>query len=307
MNAKATPLVALGDPYYRRGGALLYQGDCLPYLSLMNDASHRVPLCVTSPPYNIGKEYETPLSQEDYIQWCSQWMNAIYGVTEPSGAFYLNLGYQEVEGRGQCVPIPYLLWDKSPFYLIQELVWFYSAGVSTRKRFAPRNEKWLFYVKDMERYTFDLDAVRDPNVKYPNQRKKGKLKCNPLGKNPGDVWSIPKVTSGKGRSSSERTPHPAQFPLELIKRIIKVSSKRGDLILDPFAGSGTTAVAALSLGRRFLGFEVHAPYCQIAAERLDNALSLRDLDSNESPLERSLPQHTLPCGFSSLFEDSDAG
>jgi adenine-specific DNA-methyltransferase len=148
------------------------------------------------------------------------------------------------------------------------VVWHYGAGVSTKKMLCPRNEKFLFYVKDSEAYRFNLDAIRDPNVKYPTQKKNGKLKCNPLGKNPGDVWYIPKVTSGENRASKERTPHPAQFPLALIERIIKVSSDSGDLVMDPFMGSGTTAIACVRNGRKFLGFEIREDYCQTAVDRL---------------------------------------
>ena len=90
-----------------------------------------------------------------------------------------------------------------------------------------------------------MDSIRDPDVKYPNQKKNGKLKCNPLGKNPTNVWEIPKVTSGENRSSKERVNHPAQFPLALLDRIVKSCSNVGDLIFDPFIGSGSIAVAGI--------------------------------------------------------------
>ncbi|MGS0147033.1 DNA-methyltransferase, partial [Escherichia coli] len=121
----------------------------------------------------------------------------------------------------------------------------------------------LWYVKNQDNYKFNLDDIRDPNVKYPNQKKNGKLKCNPLGKNPSDVWQISKVTSGKNRSSKERTEHPAQFPLEMIDRIIKAGSNNRDLVIDPFMGSGTTAIAALKNGRKVIGFEVNSDYVKI--------------------------------------------
>jgi adenine-specific DNA-methyltransferase len=127
-------------------------------------------------------------------------------------------GYLSVPSRTKAIPIPYLLWDRVPFYLIQEIVWNYGSGVAGSKLFSPRNEKFLWYVKDYENYTFNLDEVRDPNVKYPNQKKNGKIKVNPKGKNPTDVWEFPKVTSGKNRSSKERTDHPAQFPVAVIER-----------------------------------------------------------------------------------------
>lgn len=241
-------------------------GDALEVLrQLPND---HVDLTITSPPYNIGKEYEAKLSLPEYILWCGEWLREIFRVTKPDGSLWLNLGYVEVEGKGRAVPLPYLLWDQSPFFLQQEIVWHYGAGVASRRAFSPRNEKWLWLVKDPAQYTFNLDAVRDPNVKYPNQKKNGKLKCNPLGKNPGDVWILPKVTSGSGRASPERTPHPAQFPLAVIKRILLAASRPGELVLDPFAGSGSTLVASLHLQRNSIGVELRADYCAIAERRI---------------------------------------
>jgi len=195
----------LGKPYYSDGGFILYQGSCVDFLERLHGSDVNIELALTSPPYNIGKEYEQPLTLEEYLVWCSRWMNQIHSIVSAHGAFWLNLGYLEVPGKGLCVPIPYLLWDKSPFYMVQEIVWTYGAGVTAKNRLSPRNEKWLFYVKDSRKYTFNLDEIRDPNVKYPNQKKNGKYRCNPLGKNPSDVWEFPKVTTGKDRSSKERT------------------------------------------------------------------------------------------------------
>jgi adenine-specific DNA-methyltransferase len=127
-------------------------------------------------------------------------------------------------------------------------------------------------VKDPSRYTFNLDDVRDPNVKYPNQKKNGKLKCNPLGKNPTDVWQFPKVTSGKDRSSTERTPHPAQFPVAVIERIVKACSMAGDLVFDPFLGSGTVADVALRCGRPVLGVEISEACVDIARKRIEQSI-----------------------------------
>ena len=240
--------------------------DVVAGLKAMADAS--VDLTVTSPPYNIGKEYEVRRPLEEYLSWCEVWMGEVHRVTKPGGSFWLNLGYIDVEGKGRAVPLPYLMWNRSPFYMLQEIVWHYGAGVASRLCFSPRNEKWLWYVKDPEHYLFNLDAVRDPDVKYPNQKKNGKLKCNPLGKNPSDVWILPKVTSGAGRASPERTPHPAQFPLAVIKRIILACSNEGDVILDPFAGSGSTLVASLLSNRRSIGIEIRPDYCAIAERRI---------------------------------------
>ena len=258
----------------------IIQADCIQALDEL--PANSVDLVVTSPPYNIGKEYEKPLSVEEYVEWCGVWMKKLHRVTKFNGSFWLNLGYFEIPGFARALPISYLLWNKSPFYLIQEVVWHYGAGVSCKKNFSPRNEKFLWFVKNPEAYTFNLDSVRDPNVKYPNQKKNGKLKCNPLGKNPGDVWIFPKVTSGKNRSSEERTPHPAQFPLAVIERIVKASSNEGDTILDPFLGSGTTLVAAYLNDRKGVGIEIRDDYCQIAKARLQE-IEARGVASATSP------------------------
>jgi adenine-specific DNA-methyltransferase len=202
-----------------------------------------VNLTVTSPPYNIGKEYEDPLELDHYLDWCEEWIQELYRLTARAGAFWLNLGYVSRQGTARAIPIPYLLWNRVPFFLIQEVVWHYGAGVAARNSFSPRNEKFLWYVKDEKNYAFNLDDVRDPEVKYPNQKKNGKLKCNPLGKNPSDVWLFPKVTSGSDRASPERTEHPAQFPVAVVERIVKACSHRGDVVLDPFSWSPFSSAA----------------------------------------------------------------
>ena len=257
----------LGPAAYEREDILLYQMDCLEAMQRLEDPI--VDLTVTSPPYNIGKEYEKPKSIVSYLSWSETWIREVYRLTRPWGAFWFNLGYISLPGRAKAIPLPYLLWERVPFFLLQEVVWNYGAGVAARKMLSPRNEKFLWYVKSPEGYVFNLDDVRDPNVKYPNQKKNGKLKCNPLGKNPTDVWQIPKVTSGRNRASPERTAHPSQFPLAVIERIIRASSNPGDLVMDPFMGSGSTAEAALRLGRVVLGFEIEPRYMAIASHRLD--------------------------------------
>lgn len=257
----------LGDPTCAGDGYAIYRTDCLAALPRLPE--DLFDLTITSPPYNIGKEYEIPLPLDEYISWCQRWMTEVYRVTSPNGAFWLNVGYLDVPGKARALPLPYLLWDKCPFYLLQEIVWNYGAGVAARKQLSPRNEKLLWYVKNPARYAFNLDAIRDPDVKYPHQKKNGKLRCNTLGKNPSDVWQIAKVTSGTNRASPERTPHPAQFPQDLVDRIVLGCSNPGDLILDPFIGSGTTAVSCLRLGRNVVGFEINPDYCKVAASRIE--------------------------------------
>jgi len=261
----------IGEPYFETERVLLYKMDALEFMDELG--TEIMDLTITSPPYNIGKEYEQIENIDNYLRWCKSWVEKIYNITTPNGAFWLNLGYFEVPNKGKAVPISYFLWDKTPFYFLQEIVWYYGAGVSAKKYFAPRNEKYLWYVKNPTAYVFNLDDVRDKNVKYPFQKKNGKLKCNPLGKNPTNVWEIPKVTSGKNRASKERVDHPAQFPLAILDRIIKACSNNGDLIFDPFIGSGSVAVSATMNQRYAIGCEIKEKYLEIAKQRIKQCLS----------------------------------
>jgi adenine-specific DNA-methyltransferase len=128
--------------------------DCLEALKLLPDKF--VDLTVTSGPYNIGKEYEKFLVLDEYFNWCDQWIAEVYRVTIDRGAFWLNLGYLSIRGA-KAIPISYLLWDKVPFYLIQEVVSNYGAGVAGSNLFSPRNQKFLWYLKNQDKYTFNLD------------------------------------------------------------------------------------------------------------------------------------------------------
>lgn len=257
---------ALGQPYFECKYGVIYNMDCAKGLSRLN--GQLLSSTITSPPYNIGKEYEHVLPISEYVSWISHISDRIYDLTCNNGSYLLNIGYLSIPDKGRAIPISYLLWDKTRFFLNQEIVWHYGAGVSAKKYLSPRNEKILWYVKDKDDYTFNLDAIRDPDVKYPNQKKRGKLRCNTIGKNPSDVWDIAKVTSGTNRSSAERTAHPAQFPEDLIKRLVLGFTNEDDLILDPFIGSGTVGAVAVDLGRRFIGFEVNPVYCEIAKRRI---------------------------------------
>ena len=265
----------LGAPHWEAGSVLLYLGDALDFLVRLGGAG--LDLVVTSPPYNIGKDYEAKMPIQDYVAWCATWFKTLHGAVGDAGAFWLNLGYVPFPGVAKAIPLPYLIWPHCPFHLVQEVVWNYGAGVASKRAFSPRNEKWLWYVKDPERYVFNLDAVRDPNVKYPNQKKNGKLRCNQAGKNPTDVWQIPKVTTGEGmtgkRASPERTAHPAQFPEAVVRRIVEACSDPGGLVLDPFAGSGTVGAVAAKTGRACVLFEIRRDYAEMAAIRIERAIA----------------------------------
>lgn len=257
----------LGQPYFECKYGLLYNMDCEKALTQLREPC--LASTITSPPYNIGKEYEQIMPLDDYINWLARIAASIEKITLPDGNFIFNVGYLSVKDKGRAVPISYLVWNRIPFYLNQEIIWHYEAGVAAKKYLSPRNEKILWYVKNKDSYTFNLDSIRDPNVKYPNQKKNGRLRCNSIGKNPSDIWEIAKVTSGTNRASIERTSHPAQFPEDLIRRLILGFTNKDDLVLDPFMGSGTVASVSVELNRRFIGFEINPIYCEIAKKRIE--------------------------------------
>lgn len=258
----------LEEPYFENETCILFCGDTLEMLKKIK--SPIFDTIITSPPYNIGKEYEQVKDLNEYVDWSVRWITDASKLLTEDGALMLNLGYVSVEDHGRAVPIPYLLWDKIPLYLNQEIVWNYSAGVACKNYLSPRNEKVLWYVKDSKNYVFNLDEIRDKNVKYPNSKKNGRLRVNTLGKNPSDVWEIAKVTTGYNRSSKERTPHPCQFPTDLIDRLVLGFSRPQSIVFDPFVGSGTTFESCIKNNRYCIGFEIKEEYCEIAKERITN-------------------------------------
>ena len=262
----------IGNPFFETDNVVIFNGDTLEILKHFDFSF--VSLTITSPPYNIGKEYEKIMPINDYIEWMEKWVRKVYSITHDSGALLLNIGYISIEDVARAIPIPYLIWDKVDFFLNQEIVWNYAAGVSCKKYLSPRNEKLLWYVKNRDNYTFNLDSIRDKNVKYPNSKKNGKLRVNTLGKNPSDVWQIAKVTTGENRQSKERTPHPCQFPVDLVDRAVLGFSNESDIVLDPFMGSGSTLESCMRHGRYCIGFEINKDYCAIIKKRAIDYVTL---------------------------------
>ena len=268
FNAIKVSLISkLGAPYYENGFCILFCGDTLQLQKKLT-GNQIFDAVITSPPYNIGKEYEKIMPVQEYIEWSKNWIADSCRLLKPNGALLLNLGYVPIDEIGRAVPLAYMLWDKVPMFLNQEIVWNYSAGVACKNYLSPRNEKILWYVKDKENYIFNLDAIRDKNVKYPNSRRNGKPRVNTLGKNPSDVWEIAKVTTGYNRSSEERTSHPCQFPVDLINRLVLGFTNENAVIFDPFMGSGTTFESCFKNNRFCVGFEVLPEYCEIAKKRI---------------------------------------
>jgi len=160
------------------------------------------------------------------------------------------------------------LFSSDPdFILRNRIIWTFGHGAHCNNRFSGRHETIMWYSLG-EEFHFDLDSVRIPQ-KYPGKRaykgpKKGNWSGNPLGKNPTDVWDIPNVKAGH----VEKTNHPCQFPVALAGRLVSALTPDDGVVLDPFSGSGTTAVAASILGRRFIGCDSSPGYVDIANDRI---------------------------------------
>ncbi len=241
---------------------LVVLGDALSLISELDDGS--IDLVIADPPYSLGKDFGNDSDRRqsnEFLEWTFAWIDLLVPKMKDTASFYVFATWKfspEIFG--------YL---KTKMTMINEIIWdrrVPSMGGSTRK-FSSVHDNIGLFVKSSG-YTFDLDAVRIP---YDEETKKARSRSIFVGKkwlevgyNPKDVWSVSRLH----RIHSERTDHPTQKPLEIIERMVKASSKENDLVLDPFAGSGTTGVAALRNGRRFIGFELNPDYVQIANDRL---------------------------------------
>jgi len=237
--------------------------DCIEAMPTLPEAS--ISLAVTSPPYNAGKEYENNLTVQEYLQFTERWISCVPRLLTPTGALWLNVRHIMLSDT-EAVPLPYLVYPilvKHGLHVIQEVVWHFEGGLAYAKRFSHRTERWMWCVKNPEDYVFHLDDVRDRTLNISKDKR-----SHPDGKNPTDYWHFPTVVGGRG-ASREKTSHPCQFPQAMIERIIRACSNPGDLILDPFGGSGTTAVAAYLNNRSSISIEAEPRYHEIAQARLD--------------------------------------
>jgi len=245
---------------------VLYEGDCL---DLMEGIPHEsLQLIVTSPPYNLGKEYEARLSLENYVFQQTKVIRECFRRLNPGGSICWQVG--NFVHDSSIVPLDTILYPVFKRYglkLRNRIIWRFEHGLHCSKRFSGRYETILWFTKG-DRYVFNLDAVRVPQ-KYPGKKhfrgpRVGQYSGNPLGKNPGDIWDIPNVKS----NHVEKTEHPCQFPVELVERLVLSLTNEGQWVFDPFLGAGTTIIAALRHNRRGIGAEIVPKYVNIARERI---------------------------------------
>jgi adenine-specific DNA-methyltransferase len=283
------------SPSFRHNAeVVIYPGDTLDLLSGL--PSELATLVVTSPPYNLGKPYEKRLKIQDYVEEQRRVIEQCVRVLHKRGSLCWQVG--NYVDKGSIIPLDILLFpvfSSLGLQLRNRIVWHFEHGLHASKRFSGRYEVILWFTKSDD-YYFNLDAVRVPQ-KYPGKKyfkgpKKGQLSCNPLGKNPGDIWDIPNVKA----NHVEKTSHPCQFPVELVERLVLSMTRENDWVLDPFMGVGTTALAALMHRRRAVGAEIMQDYVATAIGRLRlaHAGSLRVRPMERPVYDPSAPGKNIP-------------
>lgn len=292
-------------PEIREKGLRLIQADVSEALDLVKDES--VQLVLTSPPYNLRKTYERDkaMSLEEYVDWLTPVVAKICRKVSPRGSICWQVG-NFVRDR-EVFPLDYYFYGmflEQGFKLRNRIVWKFNFGLHATRRFSGRYETLLWLTKSDD-YVFNLDPVRVPQL-YPGKRhsakkggaKAGKPSGNPLGKNPSDfwtfsadecfndnpIWEIPNVKA----NHPEQTVHPCQFPHELAERCVLAFSNPGDVVLDPFSGAGTSAVATIKAGRSAIGIDRSEQYITLAHQRI-KALRAGKLELRRSGRETRQP------------------
>lgn len=266
---------------------MLLEGDSLHVLDTIADESCR--LVITSPPYNIGKEYERDRrrSLPEYVDWLDPIVEKACRKVTEDGHLCWQVGNHV--SNGEVFPLDYFFYQliaKRGFRLRNRIIWHFNFGLHATKRFSGRYETLLWFTKS-EQYHFELEPIRIPQL-YPGKRhsqargaKAGLPSGNPKGKNPTDfwtfepeatfrdniIWDLPNVKA----HHPEKTIHPCQFPSELVERCILAMTKLGDTVLDPFVGTGTSVIAAAKHGRRGIGVDQSSKYIELARNRLSES------------------------------------
>lgn len=284
----------------------LIKGDALRVLrSLPKDSAD---LIISSPPYNIRKDYERDfdLSLDQYVAWLDTIIEAAVERLAPTGSFCWQVG--TYIRNGEIFPLDIYLYDsfkRRNLILRNRIIWKFNFGLHSSKRLSGRYETILWFTKSAS-YKFNLDAVRIPQL-YPGKRHSngkeaaGRPSGNPLGKNPSDYWEFSAVDYFKEQpvwdlpnvkaNHPEKTFHPCQFPIELAERCVLAFTDPGDLVLDPFVGTGTSVLAAAKHQRRAIGIDKDGNYLRLARSRL-RKLQKGSLKMRESGLPVRRPRAT---------------
>lgn len=226
-------------------------GDCLNELKSID--SNSVDLIIADPPYNVGKDYGNKSDKQDfgnYIDFSKKWLSECHRILKKGGTIYVFIGFRYISYL-------YQIMEKDlGMKFVNWISWHYTQGVGKTKGFSPRHDDILMFSKSSN-YTFNLDDIRIPQKFY---RKVNNMR----GANPGDVWDVSHIHyCQKGRQ-----PHPTQKPEAIIERMVLASSNEGDLVVDPFSGSGTTLRVCQQLNRNAIGIELNEEYIEQTKERL---------------------------------------
>ena len=250
---------------------------CLPTIP-----DRSISLIITSPPYNLGKNYEKRVSIQEYLEKQKPVIEQLHRILKDDGSICWQVG--NYVDRGEVFPLDifyYQIFKELNLLLRNRIIWHFGHGLHASKRFSGRYETILWFTKSKD-YIFNLDAVRVPS-KYPGKRyykgkNKGKPSGNPKGKNPSDlweiaveewakeVWEIPNVKA----NHPEKTIHPCQYPVELVERCVLALTNEDDWVFDPFAGVGSSLIAAIKHNRKAIGCEKEQNYIEIAHQRINS-------------------------------------
>ena len=239
-------------------------GDCIEEMKKLPDES--VDLIWFSPPYWDLHKYSKSKKEKGYGQTFDEYILSLKKVSEQGkrilkkdGNFIINI--MDIVRKNKPMLLSTYCIKNFDLIFIERIVWFIKnkMPVASNRRFVNKFE-WVLHFSKSENYYFNKDSIRLPHSIYA---KKDKRKWNKKGKCPGNVWFIEAY-----RVSGKNKYHVAGFPIKLCEMVIKCWSKPNDLVLDPFVGSGTTAVACKQLGRKFIGIDISPEYCEMARKRL---------------------------------------
>ena len=235
----------------------IHVGDCLEVLPSLDRES--VDLVIADPPYNIGVDYGRGAKADrrsDYASWCEKWIGLCFQVLKQAGSLWVISGQE----HGADIDIAI---QRAGMTMRNRITWHETFGVYCHNKFGRTSRPVYYAVKDTKHFTFNKPAVTVPSER---QEKYGDRRAAAGGKIMGDVWQINRVC---GTFRERIRGVPTQLPEELVGRIVSVSSSPGDVVLDPFAGSGTTLAVAKSLGRLPVGIELNKDYAAIASRRAE--------------------------------------
>ena len=267
--------------------------DNLAFMQRLQAEQFQMKLIVTSPPYNLGKDYETRSSLDEYLNIQTEVIQQCVRLLHPQGSICWQVG--NYVDNGEVIPLDTLLYPifrGEGLRLRNRIVWHFGHGLHASKRLSGRYETINWWTRNDD-YTWNLDPIRVP-AKYPGKRhykgpNTGQLSGNPKGKNPSDVWEFPNVKS----NHPEKTIHPCQFPVELVERLILSMTDEGDAVFDPYMGVGSAVVAALMHNRIGYGCDTVPEYVDIAWQRVEQ---LRRGTLKTRPMGTPIYDPSLPRG-----------